>query len=127
MAPGKFKKLARIANPRASFVPFWTYDAHVETSYTAEVGEDETRTYTDSDGDLHTETVTHWHWVSGDYAMDFDNLPINASNRPDFSNTDGDTFRQEELLPYSSEVLAGKFAEKPNFDRGRAGRGDSAS
>lgn len=118
MAPGKFKKLARIANPRASFVPFWTYDAHVETSYTAEVGEDETRTYTDSDGDLHTETVTHWHWVSGDYAMDFDNLPINASNRPDFSNTDGDTFRQEELLPYSSEVLAGKFAEKPNFDRG---------
>lgn len=127
MAPGKFKKLARIANPRASFVPFWTYDAHVETSYTAEVGEDETRTIptpTAISTPRPSPTGTGSRGISQWILTICPSTPPTA--RISLTRTAIPSARRS-CSPIAARCWQANSLKSPTSTGGRAGRGDSAS
>lgn len=118
-APNKLKKFVRLNDPKGLFVPYWTFDANAYTDYTAEVGKDYTvqvpRTVT-RDGkqvtEMVTETRTRWFTVSGDYSMSFDNMPVYASKRIPESFFSGVKFDSNNVIPFLSELLSSRIAEK---------------
>ena len=124
LAPRSLKKEYRPEKIQGVYVPFWTYDAATQSTYTAEAGTyyytTRTRTVTQN-GKTRTvtEQVRHvrWRWVSGTYAKAYDDLLINAA-----SHMQGRLIRRiepfdlRELIPYRPEYLAGFGAERYSID-----------
>lgn len=75
-APNKLKKAALTDTLQGIYLPYWTFDAHVEADWTAESGYHyyETQSYTDSQGKRQTRQVQKTRWVpsSGHLAHFFD-------------------------------------------------------
>ena len=82
-APTKLKTLAQHDKADSVYLPYWTFDAYSETSYTGQRGDDyqESESYTDSDGKRQTRSVTktNWYNVSGNVTRHFDDTPIPAT------------------------------------------------
>jgi len=101
------------------YIPFWTFDAHAESDWTAESGQYyyETERYTTTEnGKNVTKTRqvqrTRWYPSSGHHADNYDDVLISGS-------TSGDQnmlqqiypFDTKQLLPYKSDYLSGWAAE----------------
>lgn len=75
-APNKLKRAALTDTLRGIYLPYWTFDAQVDASWTAEAGYHyyETETYTDSQGRTQTRQVQRTRWVpaSGEISHFFD-------------------------------------------------------
>lgn len=75
-APNKLKRSALTDTLNGIYLPYWTFDAHVDASWTAESGYHyyETETYRDSDGKSQTRRVqkTRWEHSSGALSHFFD-------------------------------------------------------
>lgn len=102
-APRAFRK----ANHRARrlqgvYLPFWTYDADLYTSYTGMGGRDRTVHYTTTDKDGHTHTHTRvetdWFPISGEDSLSFDDRTVCAAR-------DADLPLLQKLGAYSTKVL----------------------
>ncbi|MCB1023295.1 MAG: hypothetical protein KDB79_02825 [Acidobacteria bacterium] len=82
-APNKLKTMAQHDRAESIYLPYWTFDADTDTTYTGQRGEDyqESYTYTDSDGNEKrgTRTKTNWYSTSGDVSRHFDDVPIPAT------------------------------------------------
>jgi ribosomal protein S27E len=75
-APNKLKKAALTDTLHGVYIPYWTFDAHVDADWTAESGYYyyETETYTDSEGKTQSRQVqrTRWEYSEGQLAHFFD-------------------------------------------------------
>ena len=82
--PSDLKKAARLDKIHGIYLPFWTYDAHTDSKWTAEAGYYYyvSETYTDSEGKTQTRQVRKTRWVStnGYYSHFFDDVLVIGSN-----------------------------------------------
>ncbi len=122
--PSNLKAMAKVQEVAGVYVPFWTFDAHVESHWTAEAGYyyyvDEEYTTTENGEEVtKTRSVQHTRWESawGTRADDFDDLLVCASQGlpPELADQ-LKTFNTQELVPYSPGFLAGWRAEEYAID-----------
>lgn len=122
--PSDLKRMARVQEVAGVYVPFWTYDAHVESSWTAEAGYYyyETEEYTTQENG---QTVTRerqvqrtrWERAWGHRADDYDDVLVCASvGLPRELADQLSTFDTAQLVPYSPGFLAGWRAEEYAVD-----------
>src|SRR5262245_40749821 len=82
-APGRLKSSALTDTLRGAYLPYWTFDARVDASWTAQSGYHyyETESYRDSNGNTQTRQVqrTRWQPSSGRLQHFFDDDLICAS------------------------------------------------
>lgn len=110
--PNDLQALAKLEKIRGVYLPFWTYDAHTESTWTADAGYHyyETESYTDSEGKTQTRQVqkTNWVPVSGYLSHFFDDVTIIASKG--ISQADIQTvypFDMKEVVNYDSQYVLG--------------------
>ncbi len=99
--PNNLAMLARPEKFIGIYIPFWTYDAHTDSSWTAEAGKYyyETETYTEN-GETKTRQVqrTKWYYVSGYFQHWFDDVLVVASKGVS-------QLRAESIYPYDLSKL----------------------
>lgn len=124
-APNNLKKAAVVEGRLTGcYVPYWTYDAHAETAYTGQRGDDYwvTETYsTTENGRSVTRTRqvrrTRWTAVSGDVRNVFDDVLVPASTSlPREKLAKLDEWDLPALVPYADEYLSGFMAESYTVD-----------
>lgn len=114
--PSDLSKLAKLDKVQGVYVPYWTFDAHVRSDWTAERGWNyqETEWYTDSQGNQQTRTVTktRWEHAAGWRQDHYDDVLVCASKGVPADLVDKLTsFQTSHLLAYSPGYLAGWKAE----------------
>jgi hypothetical protein len=123
--PSDLKHKARVADMAGVYVPYWTFDARVDSDWTAQAGyyyyETETYTATGSDGKPTTKTRqvrrTRWEPAWGRRADVFDDVLICASKGlPSDLAERLKTFDTRRLVPYEPGFLAGWRAEEYAVD-----------
>jgi hypothetical protein len=82
-APNKLKHAALTDTLHGIYLPYWTFDAHVDADWTAESGYHYyvTESYRDANGNTQTRQVqrTRWEYSSGSLAHFFDDDVVPAS------------------------------------------------
>jgi len=120
-APNTARKTSRADRVNGVYVPYWTYDAQTDYTYSAEAGTyyyvTEYRTRTDSSGKQTREAVqvrkTRWHPVFGSGNRFFDDIPVNASKNENRRQMEKiRDFAFDGLIPYRPEYLLGFMAER---------------
>jgi hypothetical protein len=125
-APNKLKRAALTDTLHGIYLPYWTFDAHVDASWTAESGYHyyETETYRDSDGKTQTRQVQKTRWVnsSGDLSHFFDDDAV-----PGTVGVHSALLRKVEpfpttsdLKPYDPVYVRGWTVERYQVDLGQA-------
>jgi hypothetical protein len=122
--PSDLSKLAKLEQIYGVYVPYWTFDATVHSSWTAERGHHyyETETYTEEvNGETVTKTrqVQHTRWESawGQRTDSFDDVLVCASKGvPEKLADKLCTFTTSQLVPYSPGYLCGWRAESYAID-----------
>ncbi len=122
--PNDLKKMAKVHEIAGVYVPFWTFDAHVDSSWTAEAGyyyyvEEEYTTTENGEEVTKTRQVRHTRWESawGRRSDDFDDVLVCASKGLPVELADQfKTFNTQQLVPYSPGFLAGWRAEEYAID-----------
>ncbi len=123
--PSDLKHKARVADMAGVYVPYWTFDANVDSDWTAQAGyhyyETESYTETDSDGETVTKTRqvqrTRWEPAWGKRSDFFDDFLICASRGLPPKLADKlETFDTRALRPYEPGFLAGWRAEEYAID-----------
>ncbi|MCB2310328.1 hypothetical protein LGL55_04225 [Clostridium tagluense] len=123
-APRALKSSYNMNKMKGVYIPFWTYDSHTFSDYTAERGTyyyvTETE-WVEEDGERKQVTKqvrkTSWSYVSGDYSKFYDDILINASaqiNNHIISKLE--PFNLKELVLYKPEFLSGFLAERYSID-----------
>ena len=115
-APSALKKLSRAELLRGVYVPFWTFDASADSSWTALSGTYyyTTETYRDAQGNTHVREVRHVRWwpSSGRHAGAYDDVPVCASRGlPDALLSGIEPFDLKAAAAYEPKCLAGWEAE----------------
>jgi len=115
-APAKFKKKAMVDTVRGIYLPYWTFDAQVHCSWTAQSGTYYyvSETYRDSSGKTRTRQVRRVRWRPSAGAIEqfFDDEPVAGSR-----GTDPELLRRIEpfptsdLVPYETAYLSGFVVE----------------
>lgn len=126
--PGDLKARAAVGQINGVYVPYWTFDAWVRSTWTAESGThyyvDEA--YTDANGKKATRKVqkTSWTPANGQRQDHFDDVLVPASRGlPEGIAEEMKTFDTKRLVPYDASYLAGWRAEEygveiaPAWDR----------
>lgn len=111
----------RIFTPRAAkesakpdsftgvYLPYWTFDSHTFSSYTASYGKN--RVVRDSEGNTRTET--DWYTTSGYYQEFFDDILVSATKRYDYSIMQKiEPFYLTDNKAYKPEYVSGFLAER---------------
>ncbi|CAN5790773.1 hypothetical protein BH11PLA1_BH11PLA1_16350 [soil metagenome] len=124
-APSDLKKFAVVDGRLNGFyLPYWTYDAHADTPYTGQRGDDyyTTETYTTTiNGRPTTQTrqVRHTRWtgVRGRVENNFDDVLVPASTSlPPALLVKLDQWDLDRLVSYRDDYLAGFKAESYTVD-----------
>ena len=106
------------------YLPFWTYDCRVDTTYTGQRGDDYWVTVPRTvmvNGKPQTRMVqerrTRWTWVSGAVRNGFDDvLVVATTSLPPERVVEIGNWSTKELIPYRNEYLAGFRAEAYTID-----------
>jgi DNA-directed RNA polymerase subunit RPC12/RpoP len=114
--PSDLKKMAKLQEMGGVYIPFWTFDAWVRSTWTADAGYYyyETEWYTDSNGNRASREVqrTRWQPASGWRQDQFEDTLVCASKGlPEALVVKFHTFDCKQLTPYQPEFLAGWRAE----------------
>ncbi len=101
---------------RGVYLPYWTFDATSESTYSGQKGihRTETETRTDANGQQTTQsrTVTDWYAVSGQVNLAFDDqLVIASPSVPEHLAAVLDHWDLSALQPYSDDFVAGFVVE----------------
>lgn len=106
-APSALKNAFEEGKLEGWYIPFWTFDAHAEASYTAEGGKS---VKVIKDGKETAET--RWSPVSGALSADYDDVLTCAAKSDSAKMTEllGD-YDTSAVLPYSAQYLQGYLAE----------------
>lgn len=104
-APNKLKRAAMTDTLHGIYLPYWTFDAHVDAKWTAQSGYHyyETQTYRDSNGKTATRQVrkTRWRPSSGSLAHFFDDDLV-----PGTVGVHAQLLRKVEPFPTTKELKA---------------------
>ena len=125
-APSKLKSAALTDTLHGAYLPYWTFDAHVNASWQAEAGYYyyTTEQYRDSNGRAQTRQVRHVRWESaaGQLQHFFDDALV-----PGTVGVHAKLLRQIEpfptttdLKPYTPEFVRGWTVERYQIDLSRA-------
>jgi predicted RNA-binding Zn-ribbon protein involved in translation (DUF1610 family) len=122
--PSDLKKLAQVQDLAGIYVPFWTYDAHVESSWTADAGyyyyvTEEYDVEENGETVTRTREIRHTRWEEawGQRADDYDDVLVCASKGlPPKLSDSLKTFDTGQLVPYTPGFLAGWMAEEYEVD-----------
>lgn len=113
-APNNFKKKAMTDQVHGVYIPYWTFDAHVDCQWKGERGTEHQST--DSDGN--STTTVHWERMQGEFHHFFDDALVPAS-----TGVDGSLIfqiepfpTQTDLQPYHPKFLSGWVAEQYQID-----------
>lgn len=124
-APNDFKNMTKNTdNLFGMYIPYWTYDALVHTSYEGEQGEDyqTTETYTAFENGKDVTktrivTKTRWYDVSGKVANEFDDITVIASKSlPTQQANSLHPWDYKALVPYNDAYVAGFSSEMYNIN-----------
>ncbi len=111
MTPGDLKKIARVAEFPAIYIPYWTFDAITRAKWEAEVGHAKTKRYY-QDGEWKQKVVIEWRWESGNVQLNIDDLPVPGTNRLSHHLLDQvDEWDLRALVRYGPKYLAGLQAQ----------------
>jgi hypothetical protein len=129
--PSDLRQMVKVEGLAGVYIPYWTFDARVESTWTAQAGYhyyvDEQ--YTDEQGKQQTRKVqkTRWEPARGRRSDAFDDVIICASKGlPHDLGNEFRSFDTKALTPYRPEFLAGWRAEAyavdlmPAWDQGQA-------
>jgi len=125
-APDKLKRAALTDTLHGVYLPYWTFDAHVDADWTAEAGHYyyETQTYRDAQGNTRTRQVQHVRWVpaAGHLAHFFDDelVPGTAGVQPALLSGVEPFPTTTELKAYSPEFVRGWTVERYQVDLRKA-------
>ena len=117
LAPNDLKKQAKkVDRFQGIYIPYWTYDCDVATSYTGKKGVNyqESRTVTNSDGKTETtsETRTRWYFASGHVTNNFDDVLVPATHSLDSTQLHRlEPWDLTRLVDYTDSYLQGYQAE----------------
>ncbi len=120
LAPGKLRKRALTDTVHGLYLPYWTFDAQVDATWTADAGHYyyTTETYT-ANGQIRTRQVQHVRWESaaGRVSQFFDDDLVCASvgAHPGLLRQI-EPFPTAELKPYDAGYLAGWIVERYQID-----------
>jgi ribosomal protein S27E len=123
--PSDLKARASVTEMTGVYVPYWTFDARVDSRWTADAGYTyyETEEYTENDAQGNPQTKTRqvqrvrWEPASGQRHDVFDDLLVCASRGlPDELARKLSTFDTAGLQPYDPAFLAGWKAEEYAVD-----------
>lgn len=120
-APNNLSKIGTADTFKGIYLPFWTFDAHVEAEWNAEAGHYyyTTESYTDSQGKRSTRQVRHtrWEYASGHISHFFDDELIPASRGIQAQLISGvSPFPTQDLKPYDPSFVAGWVVEHYQID-----------
>jgi LSD1 subclass zinc finger protein len=129
-APGGLKKYAYTDHKlHGMYIPYWTYDTDVATSYSGQRGihRQETEHYTENgQSRTRTRTVTDWYSASGHVHNNFDDVLVNASNSLPRDYADAlEPWDMENLVSFNEQYLTGFQTEsyqiglKDGFDHAK--------
>ncbi len=117
-APRAFKKARHDTRAlQGVYLPFWTFDAQLDTAYQGWGGRDRTVTYTttDSEGNTttHTKIVTDWYPIAGREQLAFDDEALCATRHVDQQQVQQlGAYSTKVLRRYSPAFLAGFTAQR---------------
>ncbi|ANU35985.1 hypothetical protein RJD38_01310 [Vibrio scophthalmi] len=117
LAPHNLKKHAeKLDRFQGVYIPYWTYDCNVATSYTGKKGVNykESVTVTNSDGktETRTETRTRWYFASGHVTNNFDDVLVPATYSLDTTQLHQlEPWDLSKLVDYTDSYLQGYQAE----------------
>jgi hypothetical protein len=122
--PGDLRRMARVQDLGGVYVPFWTYDAHVDSAWTAEAGfyyyvTEEYEVVENGETVTKTREIRHTRWESawGDRSDDYDDVLVCASvGLPQDLADSLRSFDTGALVPYTPGFLAGWLAEEYAVD-----------
>ncbi|MFN0122192.1 MAG: zinc ribbon domain-containing protein [Blastocatellia bacterium] len=120
-APNKLNDRAMTDQLHGIYLPYWTFDAQVHASWTAESGYHyyETEHYTDAQGQRQSRQVQHtrWEYSSGSLNHFFDDELVPASIGVDPQKLRAvEPFPTNELAPYDPGYVAGWVVERYQID-----------
>lgn len=108
-APKLAKESAKADKFTGIYLPYWTFDAQTDSTYTGEYGKD--RTVTDKDGNKRT--VTDWYNTSGQYSEFIDDELVCGTTQHDTGMLRGlEPFDTADNKVYKPEYVAGFAAER---------------
>lgn len=114
--PGDLKEIARHDALHGIYLPFWTYDAQTNSSWTGYGGRHyyETEYYTDSNGNRQSRQVqrTEWIYRSGTYDHFFDDILIGGAT--ELSQSEYESvfpYQLQELVNFDAQYLSGWQAD----------------
>ena len=115
-APRAFRKSTHKTEMQGVYLPYFTFDTDLYTSYAGWGGRRRTVSYTvrvNGKTQTRTKTVTDWYPVSGDRREYFDDTPLCASSHVDEKLLGKiGPFSTKNLNVYNPAYLAGFFAER---------------
>lgn len=116
LAPRAFIKGQHKAELCGIYIPFWTFDAQITTSFRGWGGRKRTVRYTvrvNGRTETRTKTVIDWYPISGNERMRFDDIPCVATNKIDRVMLQKvGSYSMKVLNVYNPAYLAGFFAER---------------
>ncbi len=125
-APNRLKSAALTDTLHGVYLPYWTFDAHVDAQWSADAGHYyyETESYVDGQGKRQTRQVRHTRWVpaSGELSHYFDDELIAGTTgvHPKLL-TEVEPFpTTTDLKPYSPEFVRGWTVERYQVDLRKA-------
>jgi predicted RNA-binding Zn-ribbon protein involved in translation (DUF1610 family) len=111
MLPKALDRLARTAEYVPIYIPFWTFDAHTDADWKAEVGHTKTRRVRTKNG-WQTQTYTEWRWESGHAHLVIDDLLVQGTERISGKLLQAmGGYQLERLVAYDAAFLAGVQAQ----------------
>ncbi|MBE7491905.1 MAG: hypothetical protein HS108_09165 [Planctomycetes bacterium] len=123
--PGALTARASVHELHGIYVPFWTYDTHSQSNWTAQAGYYYyvTETYRDSQGRTQTRQVRkiRWVWKNGSRRDHFDDWLVCASRQyygGDLQRLmkEIEPFPTRAMVPFDNKYLAGFRAERYSLD-----------
>jgi len=121
LAPNKLKRAALTDTVKGVYLPYWTFDASADASWTAEAGHYyyTTETYTDGSGRTQTRQVrqTRWEPAAGrlQHVFDDDLVCASVGVRPELLRGI-EPFPTGELKTYDAAYVAGWVVERYQID-----------
>jgi DNA-directed RNA polymerase subunit RPC12/RpoP len=127
LAPNALKRRALTDTVKGVYLPYWTFDAQVAATWTAEAGYYyyTAETYTDGSGRTQTRQVQHVRWepAAGQLSHFFDDDLVCASVGVHPNLVRGvEPFPTKELKPYDPGYVAGWVVERYQIDLVAAAR-----
>lgn len=126
-APNAFKHKALVDQLHGLYIPYWTFDAQVHCSWTAQAGHYyyTTESYRDSQGRMRTRQVRHTRWVpaAGELDHTFDDEPVpGTTGIPHRLLRRVEPFPTQQAVPYDTAFLSGFVVERYQVDLEQAAK-----